>query len=311
MPDVTLKTAIGTYGHTQALKDGTVKPEGIVLAHVEVEPIIAAFRRMIRGLEFAVSEMAITTYLCARAFHKPITAIPVFVLRSFPHSGIVYNTRSGIREPADLAGKRVGVRAYTVTSGVWARGLLESEYGVDLDQVTWVINDEEHVQEYQAPPNVETAPAGKGLGEMLIAGEIDAAIGIGDPKAEHVRPLIPNAVQAEGEWFRRTGVYPINHTVVVQDEVLRANPWVAEALFVAFRLAKGRYLDRMREGDGAAVDPRFARLQGVVGEDPLPYGVRANRKTLEAVCQFAAHQHILPKPATVEELFAPSTLSLE
>ena len=130
MTDLKLKTAIGNYGHVRALKDGTLRPRDIELEHVEVEPIINAFRRMVRTLEFQVSEMAITTYLCARDHGKPFTAIPVFVLRNFAHSGMTYNQRSGIREPQDLEGKRMGVRAYTVTSGAWARGILASEYGV-------------------------------------------------------------------------------------------------------------------------------------------------------------------------------------
>jgi hypothetical protein len=140
-----LKTAIATYPHTKSLKDGTVTAPGIEFEHVEITPIIAAFRRMCRRLEFDVAEMAITTYRTAKAYNKPFTALPVFVVRQFHHSPIVYNVRSGVVSPKDLEGKKVGVRAYTVTTGVWARGILATEYGVDLSKVTWVLADEEHV----------------------------------------------------------------------------------------------------------------------------------------------------------------------
>ncbi|MPZ15172.1 MAG: ABC transporter substrate-binding protein, partial [Chloroflexi bacterium] len=178
MQPVSLKTAVAPYGHTRALKDGSIRSEHLILDHVEVTPIIAAFRRMIRTLEFDVSEMALSTYLCARAHGKPLTAIPIFPLRTFLHGAIVYHTGTGIQNPKDLAGRRVGVRAYTVTSGVWVRGILKEEYGVDLDAVTWVTVDEEHVAEYSPPANVVRAD-GNDLSQMLLAGEIDAAIGLG------------------------------------------------------------------------------------------------------------------------------------
>ena len=151
-----LKTAIATYPHTKGLKDGTVTAPGIEFEHVEITPIIAAFRRMCRRLEFDVAEMAITTYLTAKAYNKPFTALPVFVVRQFHPSPIVYNVKSGVTSPKDLEGKKVGVRAYTVTTGVWARGILATEYGVDLSKVTWVLADEEHVEEYHKayPSNV-------------------------------------------------------------------------------------------------------------------------------------------------------------
>src|SRR4029453_1902451 len=153
-----LKTAVASYATTKARKGGSVPAPGVRFEHVEVSPIVAAFRRMVRTLEFDVSEMAITTYLTAKAHGKAFTALPVFVMRPFHHSPIVYNVKSGVRAPKDLEGKKVGVRAYTVTTGVWARGILATEYGVDLDKVTWVVVDQEHVQEYQKPANVEERP---------------------------------------------------------------------------------------------------------------------------------------------------------
>lgn len=262
---------------------------------------------MVRTLEFQVSEMAITTYLCARDHDKPFTAIPVFVLRNFAHSGMTYNLKSGIHEPKDLEGKRMGVRAYTVTSGAWARGILASEYGVDLNKITWVIFDEEHVLEYEAPANVVKAPPGKNMAEMLASGEIDAAIGAGDVKSDDVKPLIPDTATVETDWFRRTGIWPINHTLVIQNAVLSEHPWVAESLFAGFRQAKELYFKQV-EKDGA--DPRLARLQQLIGPDPYPYGIEANRPTLEAIIKFAYDQQVLSKLPQVEDIFAPSTLTL-
>lgn len=306
-----LKTAIGTYGHTAALKDGTVTPNGVKFDHVEVTPIINAFRRMCRNLEFDVCEMAITTYLTAKAFNKPFTALPVVLVRAFHHGGVVYNVKSGIKEPKDLEGRKVGVRAYTVTSGAWARGILATEYGVDLKKVTWVIIDEEHVVEYKVPSNVVTVAPGKSLMDMLLGGDIDAAIGAGASDSPDIKPLIASARQAEADWFKRTGVYPINHTLVVKDALLTANPWLAPELFAAFKAAKERYLDHLNQpGQLSPDDQAWVQRKSLVGPDPLPYGVEANRKALEAIIQFAYDQQILPRKFAVEEIFAANTLGL-
>ena len=180
MATTPLKTAIATYPHTQALKTGDVSAGELAFEHIEVSPITRAFRRMCRALEFDVAEMAITTYLTAKAYNKPFTAIPVFIMRQFHHAPIVYNVHAGVRSPKDLEGKRVGVRAYTVTTGVWARGILATEYGVDLSKVTWVLSDEEHVDDYHPhyPANV-VSQVGANLSEMVAKGELDAAIGVG------------------------------------------------------------------------------------------------------------------------------------
>ncbi|MBI3328040.1 MAG: ABC transporter substrate-binding protein [Nitrospinae bacterium] len=308
-----LKTAIGTYGHTKGLKDGSVAPPGIQFEHIEVTPIIAAFRRMCRALEFDVSEMAITTYLTAKAYHRPFTALPVFVVRQFHHSPIVYNVKSGVQSPKDLEGKKVGVRAYTVTTGVWARGILATEYGVDLSKVTWVLNDEEHVSEYQKeyPPNV-VYQAGANLAEMVAKGELAAAIGAGRVDSSDVKPLIPNAREAEAAWYRKTGIYPINHTVVVKDSLLQADPTLAPRLFDAFKEAKAAFLQQLTSGgELSAEDQALAQRRSLVGDDPLPNGLARNRKALEGVIQFAHDQKILPRKVSPEEMFASNTLDLE
>jgi 4,5-dihydroxyphthalate decarboxylase len=306
-----LKTAVATYAHTKGLKDGRVGVPGARLEHVEVSPIVAAFRRMVRTLEFDVSEMAITTYLTAKAHGKAFTALPVFVMRQFHHAPIVYNVKSGVKSPKDLEGKKVGVRAYTVTTGVWARGILATEYGVDLSKVTWVVVDEEHVQEYQKPANVEERPKAN-LAEMLVKGELAAAIGAGAIDSPDVKPLIPSPREAEAAWYRKTGIYPVNHTVVVKDSLLKADPTLALRLFGAFRDAKALFLQEIESGATLAQDAQaIAQRRSVVGDDPLPYGVAKNRKALEAIIQFARDQKILPRAVTPEEMFPRNTLDLE
>ena len=305
-----LKTAIATYPHTKGLKDGTVSVPGVQFEHVEVSPIIGAFRRMCRTLDFDLCEMAITTYLTAKAHDKKFTALPVFVMRQFHHSPIVYNVKSGVRAPKDLEGKKVGVRAYTVTTGVWTRGILATEYGVDLDKVTWVVVDEEHVQEYRKPANVMER-AGANLAKMLVEGELAAAIGVGNIASPDVKPLIPDAAETEAAWYRKTGIYPINHTVVVKDALLQSDPSLAPRLFAGFEAAKAKFLKQLSSGADLPADAQaLARRRSIVGDDPLPNGLSRNRKALEAIVRFAHEQKILPRAVTPEELFAANTLNL-
>src|SRR5499425_262231 len=191
MTELKLKTVTRSQGNNRALKDGTVRPRTFEFDFEEVDPLIAAFRRMVRGLEFDISEMAITTYICARAHGKRMTAVPVFLVRAFHHGAILANTKAGIRAPKDLEGKRVGVnRGYTVTTGVWARGILQDEHGVDLRKITWVLSGDEHVAEYRAPANVVPIEPGHKMADMLVSGALAAAIGV---EADHpdVKPLIP------------------------------------------------------------------------------------------------------------------------
>lgn len=305
-----LKTAIATYPHTRGLKDGTVSVPGVEFEHVEISPIIGAFRRMCRTLDFDLCEMAITTYLTAKAYDKPFTALPVFVLRQFHHSPIFHNIKSGVKSPKDLEGKKVGVRAYTVTTGVWARGILATEYGVELDKITWVVVDEEHVQEYRKPGNVIERP-GANLAEMLGAGELAAAIGVGKVDSPDVKPLIPDAAAAEAAWYRKTGIYPINHTVVVKDALLKSDPSLAPRLFAGFDAAKAQLLKHLRSDAELPADLQLlARRRSIVGDDPLPNGLARNRKALEAIIRFAYEQKILARTVKPEEMFAANTLDL-
>lgn len=310
MTALPLTTAIATYGHTRALKDGTIRSPRVVLEHREVTPITSAFRQMVRHLAFDVSEMALSTYLCARAYQKPLTALPIFLTRRFEHGQMVYNVRSGIQSPSDLHGRRVGVRSYTLTPGVWMRGILQSAYGVDLHQVQWVLFGDEHVQEYVAPANVTPAPPGSDIASMLRKGEIDAAIGMGNVDTPEIKPLIPDSHNAAITHFRHTGIYPISHIVVLKDELLHAHPWLAEEVFTLFKAAKEHYLQRLHtDGQMEPPDKTMHAMQQIVGADPLPYGITPNRTTLETFIRFNVEQQVIPHQVAVEDLFPDSVLT--
>jgi 4,5-dihydroxyphthalate decarboxylase len=310
MSNLVLRTAIGTYGHTKALKDGTAQSSRFEMQHIDVSPVTSIFRRMVRGLEFDVAEMALSTYLCGRAHGKAFTAIPIFLTRAFYHGAIVYNARSGIKAPTDLAGRKMGVRGYTVTPGVWTRGLLQSEYGVDLSAVTWVLSGDEHVAEYVPPANVISSP-NSDLAAMLVSGEIDAAIGVGAVDAPDIKPLFPDAGAADAAWFKRTGLYPISHMVVVKNDQLEKHPWLAEELFTLFKTAKRPTIASLRSGAAVSLaDRSLVAMAKLVGDDPLPYGFESARKTLETFIGFNVDQQVIPQWVDPEEIFAHTTIEL-
>ena len=308
-----LKTVTRTQGNNQSLKDGTVQPHGFSFDFEEVPVLIDAFRRMVRALEFDVSEMALTTYVCARAHGKRFTALPIFLVRAFHHAAIVYNTEVGIRNPKDLEGRRVGVnRGYTVTTGLWARSVLQNQYGVDLSKITWVLSGDEHVAEYQPPANVVPIEAGRKMADMLAHGELAAAIGI-EVDSPNVAQLIPDVKEAGFEALRQSGHYPINHLMVVKDEVLQAHPELAAQIFHAFAEAKILYVQRLKNGQiskPTAADDMHRRVMDITGADPLPYGIAPNRRMLEQALQSALAQGIITQPVAVDALFAPATHDL-
>jgi 4,5-dihydroxyphthalate decarboxylase len=312
MPELKLRTVTRTQGNNRALKDGTVKPRSFAFHFEEVDPLIAAFRRMVRGNEFDICEMAITTYICAKAHGKPMTAVPVFLVRAFHHGAILVNTRAGIRNPKDLEGKKVGVnRGYTVTTGVWARSILQDEHGVDLSKVTWVLSGDEHVAEYRAPDNVVPIEKGKHIGDILASGELAAAIGV-DLNAPDVKPLIPNALEAGLAALRQRGHYPINHTVVIKDELIAEHPDLAADVFDAFARAKRQYVEELKAGrvqKPTEADAVHRRVMEITG-DPLPYGIAPNRKVLDELIRHALTQGIINKDVVPEDLFAPATRAL-
>jgi 4,5-dihydroxyphthalate decarboxylase len=308
-----LKTVTRTQGNNKALKAGTVKPRTFEFDFVEVDPLIDAFRRMVRGLEFDLCEMAMTTYVVARAHGKRMTGLPIFLMRAFHHGAIFYNTKSGITKPKDLEGRKVGVnRGYTVTTGLWARAILAHQYGVDLSKITWVLSGDEHVAEFRNPPNVVALEKGRKMADALAAGELPAAIGV---EADHpdVKPLIANPKEAAFEALRTRGHYPINHLMVVKDDILAAHPDIALDIFDAFTAAKRLYVERLKSGaieKPTAVDETYRRVMEITGKDPLPYGIAPNREALEELVTSALEQKVISRPVTVEELFPPNTHGL-
>ncbi|MFK4101551.1 4,5-dihydroxyphthalate decarboxylase [Streptomyces sp. NPDC019531] len=319
-----LSMVLGDYPHARALLDGTVAVDGHLVEEVEVRPVIGAYRRMIRDLEFDVCELAPVSYLMARQAGVPLTAIPVFLNRRFHHGDIQCGAASGIRVPGDLEGRRVGVRAYSVSTGVWVRGVLADEYGVELDKITWVVDDDDHV-EGRVPPNVERVTDGRSLSELLRAGEIDAAFtgnaGTGragapragwtatataDPEAaegDTPYPLFPQADVIASDWYLRTGVYPLHSVIALRTELVEREPGLPTALYSAFAEAKRRQLAADPEWTAL---PRFARQAEQIAGDPVPYGLTANEPSLAALVRNSRDQGLLDTgfPGESQALFA-------
>ncbi|KAA0997978.1 PhnD/SsuA/transferrin family substrate-binding protein [Paraburkholderia panacisoli] len=314
---IPLKIAIAEYPHTAAIRNGSIPIEGVDAEIVTVKPQIGAFRRMVRDVEFDVCELAPTTYIIARAHGAPFVALPVFVTRTFHHGGLLVRPDAGIKSPKDLEGKKVGVRAYSVTTGAWTRQVLIDEYGVDVSKVTWVVDDEEHVTQLKLPPNVVHAPEGTSLADMMAKGELAAgfaaAAGIGrtgNPTGDawqeveaNYPDLFPNAAELEADYYARTGVYPMHGTIVVKDSVLAEHPWIAKSLFDALSRAKNEWLARLEAGEIAGpTDNKYLRLRKIVGHDPLPYGIQENIKTIEALEATAFKQGLTSRRMSISEL---------
>lgn len=318
----TLTTVLGEFPHGRPLLDGDVAVDGHRVEPVEVKPVIGAYRRMIRDLEFDVCELAPVSYLMARQEGVPLTAVPVFLNRRFHHGDVQCAARSGIRVPRDLEGRRIGVRAYTVSTGVWVRGVLRDEYGVDVDKITWVVDDDDHV-EGRTPANVERVTDGRSLGELLRSGEIDAALTgnagtgrAGSPQAGWAAASVPEPGEGDSpyplfseagtlavDWYLRTGVYPLHSLIAVRSELVERDPDLPTALYAAFADSKRRHLDV--SPDWSAV-PRLARQGRQIGGDPVPYGIEVNEPSLSAMVKFSVDQGLLDPgfPADARSLFA-------
>lgn len=291
---LTLHTAFANYPHVRAIKDGSVSSPRIRFDFEEVPVITRAFRRMVRTLDFDLCEIALTTLAQAHAFGKPIKALPIVVMRGFHHGALVCPVGSPITGPADLRGKRIGVRAWSQTTGIWVRGILLDEYGVDHRDITWVTQEDAHVQEYVDPANVVRIGPGQELAAMLLAGEIDAGIAIAGVDPAMVRPVIADPMAAAAAWYAKTGAYPVNHLLCLKTALVEANPWLPAELMRLFVAAKA-----------AATEPSAeARFTGIVGPDPLPYGLEPNRTGIELCLRYAAEQGLVPRVYDVGELFA-------
>src|SRR5579884_2020457 len=325
MSRLRLVFAGGDYDRTRALADGTIRPEGIDLVYLPLEPE-EIFWRMLRYQDFDASELSMSAYIVLVSRGDcPFLAIPAFLSRTFRHGCIFVNAAAGIHDPRDLRGRRVGVPEYHMTAALWIRGLLEHEYGVRAADIEWFQGgvEEPGRQEripLRLPPSIRVHPIGpdQTLDALLVAGEIDALIVArmppsfvrGDPR---VRRLFPDYKAVEREYFRKTGFFPIMHCVVIRRALYEAHPWVAPTLLKALEASKRRALEQAYDSNALRYTlpwllPDLEEAMRELGRDPWPYGVAANRHTLEAMCQYAHEQGLTERRVAVEELFAPNTI---
>jgi 4,5-dihydroxyphthalate decarboxylase len=284
-----LRTLLGDHPQTAALKSGAIKSDLIELEFVEYSPTNKGFKPMVREQAFDVSEMAIVTYLMAKSFNKPMVLLPNVVMARFQHGFAVYSPTPGELKPADLAGKRVGIRSFTTTTGAWLRGILANDYGVDLNAIDWVTFEDPHVAEFR--DTTTRAPAGKQILQMLFDGELDAVLGekCDDPR---VRPLFPDLPAAEQAWFAKQQIVPVNHMVVVSSRLSKEHPDLVRELW--------RMLNASKEA--APVADKF-------GLDP--YGSDNMTRSLQLISGYAAEQGLIPAEISVAEMFDDVTRALE
>lgn len=316
-----LTIACGDYDRTHPLIDGTVKPEGLELNWLTL-PHNEIWRRMLNDYDFDASEIALSSYLIGKTIGKRLTAIPVFPARAFRHSYIFVNRESGIREPRDLMGKRVGVSEFQQTATVWVRGILQHEYGVDLAQIDWRTWARQSRMEIELPKKYSIRPVGadKTPDKLLIDGDIDALVGpnifpslIGHPK---VRRLFENYRDVEAEFFRKTNIFPIMHAVALREELWREHPWIAVSLFKAFQRAKEIAYQKLNDVSAYKISLAWfrepvAHQESTLGADPWAYGLAKNRHIVETLMTYLHEQGLVERTLPVEELFAANTLKLE
>jgi 4,5-dihydroxyphthalate decarboxylase len=298
---VTLRALLGDYPGTRALRRGDVESPAVRLDFADVKSAASAFKRVVRNLEFDVAELAIVTFLIAKAHGKPLVLLPAVVLGRFQHPYLVYNRERGPLTPRDLTGRRVGIRSYSVTTVTWLRGILMDDWGVDLDRVTWITFEEPHVAEFRDPPTVKRADAGQDMIGMLLAGEIDAAIvGEVSPADPRIAPLIPDPAAAARAWREKHRAIQINHMVTVTESLSRSQPDAVADIYRLLAESKGR--------SGAAGAASGSAPAGDV--DTTPFGVEANRRNLEIAIDYVYRQRLIPRRFTVDELFDDVTRRL-
>ncbi|WP_375776568.1 ABC transporter substrate-binding protein [Bradyrhizobium sp. ma5] len=288
MEKLRLRTVLGNHPHVQAVKRGALRSELFDLDFTEFTPTNAAFKPMVRERAFDVCEMAIVTYLMARAHGKPLVLLPAAMVGRFQHGHALYRADRGTLIPADLEGKRVGIRSFTTTTGAWIRGILANDHGVNLDRINWVTFEDPHVAEYA--DSTERAPKGSAIIQMLKDGELDAVLGetSSDPA---LKPLFADPATEAARWYARHGVVPVNHLVVVTRQLATSRPDVVRSLY--------DLLKRAKVNAGPADVP-----------DLLPFGVEANRKPLELMIDYCVKQALIPRRVTVDELFDDTTRDL-
>jgi 4,5-dihydroxyphthalate decarboxylase len=290
----TLDACFATYPHTEPLKNGAIKSDRVSLRFNEVSPINKAFVMMVRQMKFDVCEMAIATYLQAKAYGKPIVLLPATMFGRFQHGTLLYNSERGTLTPDMLAGKRVGVRAFSQTTGVWLRGILWKDYGVDLGKVKWVTFEDAHVPEYRDPPGVERAAEGKDITKMIFNGELDAAIfGNNVPNDPRLKSVIPDPDAAAAAWYKMHGTVPLNHMVVVKSALSQSEPGAVREVY-----------RMLAAGKKAAGLPKRGAI------DTIPFGFAAVKPALDLMSSYAIEMKIIPRRYSVEELFDDTTRTL-
>lgn len=325
MGKIRLTLACWDYDRTRALQEGKVEVEGVELTYLPLR-VEETFWRMLRYQEFDAAELSMGSYLMAREKGSPpLIAIPVFPSRAFRHSCIYINTDSAIKEPRDLVGKKVGVPEYQITMAIWARGILQHEYGVKPEQMKWFTGGEEHPGRedkvrHDLPARIDIRPIGpeQTLSSMLERGEIDAMISAHMPspfvrRSPKVRRLIPNFREVEKDYYRRTKIFPIMHAVALREEFYEKNPWVAQSLCKAFAESKRICQESMYEFSALKYMLAWSiagmeEEREIFGEEPWPYGLEANRHVLETLVQYAHEQGLIKKLLDLKSLFAPNTL---
>jgi 4,5-dihydroxyphthalate decarboxylase len=283
-----LRTLLDTHPHTAPLKNGEVTSPRVALDFQDVTPVWSGFKAMVRRQEFDVAEMAIVTYLIAKSFGKPMVLLPAVMTGRIQHAWAIYNSERGALSPAELRGRKVGIRSFTTTTGAWLRGMFENDYGLDLASVRWITFEDPHVAEYV--DTTERAPAGKAIIPMLLDGELDAVLGdrSDDPR---VKSLFGDPAVAARAWYQKHRIVPLNHMVVVSAELAKSRPDVVEEVYAL-----------LREGKRRAPPPD--------GVDTTPFGVEACRPALERIIDYAAQQRLIQRRFEVDELFDETTLKM-
>jgi 4,5-dihydroxyphthalate decarboxylase len=291
----TLSVCLGTYPHTQALKKGTIASDRVALHFTEINPVNRAFMPMAREQKFDVCEMAIVTYLQAKAYGKPLMLMPTTMMGRFQHGTMLYNSERGTLRPEDLAGRRVGVRAFSQTTGVWIRGILWKDYGLDLNKVKWLTFEDAHVAEYRDPPGVERATAGKDITKMLLEGELDAAIfGGAMPSDPRLKSVIPDPEATAKEWYKKNGIVPVNHMVVLKESLSKSSPGTVREVYRMLLDSK-----------------KAAGLPKTDVVDTIPFGFDTVKPALELMCSYAFEMKLTPRHYAIEELFDDTTRALQ
>jgi 4,5-dihydroxyphthalate decarboxylase len=291
----TIDGCFGNYPQTQALKSGAITSDRVELRLTEVNPIYKSFFMMVRELKFDVCEIALVTYLQAKAFGKPLTLMPATMMGRFQHGTLLYNSDRGVVTPGNLAGRRVGVRSFAQTTGCWIRGILWKDYGVDLAKVNWVTFEDAHIAEFRDPPGVERAADGKDMTKMVLDGELDAAIfGTVIPADPRLKSVIPDPDAAAQDWYKTYGTVPINHMVVVKNALSQSDPGAVREVF--------RMLHDSKKAAGL---PKPGAI------DTLPFGFDAVKPALDLMSAYALEMKIIPRRYSVEELFDDTTRALQ